>query len=363
MGKGDGAPLMLRRRARRERALELAENTLAAAIGAAAGTAGVDPALATTTAVAGVGFAAVVRHEVTRALDEIRAIRSEDFLTAVSEESAMEDAELMNKIRNRHDVALIVEEGLVAAMHSDSAAKRRLLARVVAAALRAPDDAKIDELAVLARTVDAVDPLHLRMLVQLGTPKAGQGRCARTTLAGAMPLEELEELMPHEQRHLAGPILAVLERESLARDPNIGAEWITDVWAITEYGRRFLQFLAEDDLPELDLVEYAAALSSAEVVCFYEASSSVSLTLKNLGPGEATVVSVHAVADGASLLGDFDPPIVLRPGELSVIGARRAAANSRVDMAVKWRDSRGRSGRFEDSRSTDEAGRVDNRAP
>jgi hypothetical protein len=67
-------------------------------------------------------------------------------------------------------VALAWEE----AARTASEDKRRLLAKVVAAALRGDSDALVDATEFLLRTVIALDPAHVALLVVIATPQVMQ---------------------------------------------------------------------------------------------------------------------------------------------------------------------------------------------
>jgi hypothetical protein len=171
-----------------------------------------------------------------------------DWARTLEELAGLPPDELRHVIEDNPVIAQMVDLAWEEAARTASEEKRRLLAKVVVAAIRGDADAEVDALPFLLRAVMALDPAHVMLLVILATPE----RTAwQTDDDPPEPGTEWEEL----SRRWAGPTdllhpaLAALEREGLIdgkRGIGGGVGW----WALRPFGRRFFDFLERSGEPE-----------------------------------------------------------------------------------------------------------------
>lgn len=279
---------------------------------------------------------------------ERQAVRATEYLSAVQNEADLDEQRLIDRIGDPA-AAEVLEQGLDAAIGAASEEKRRLLGRVVAAALRDVDDARLDESSLLVRTIDALEPVHLRTLVRIATagPATDTHAYYATRLEGASRPEDLARSMPGEDAHLIGPILASLDRESLIVDAALGTyDYFSAAWELTAYGRRLLSFLADEaDDGSLDVAEVVPRLEPDGQSWFAVA--------KNLGPSVAADVAITyksrnreaVVVDlGTIPAGEHRAALVATSDPFRAI----IAGGPKIAITVEWTDTRGRQakGRF-----------------
>jgi hypothetical protein len=188
-------------------------------------------------AAVGSGVASLGADAVTRL---IRA-RVERFGREVAEEVALADLEAA--MEASPSVVDLVREAIDTVSRTDWEAKRRLLAKVIANAVR--DDAAIDELTELASAARAIEPPHILVLVQLEEiPEPDHPSDERKNSEPSASREVLRE--GSQSKELFDRHLGVLVREGLAREVstlyNGGA-----TWGISPFGRRFLHWLRDVD--------------------------------------------------------------------------------------------------------------------
>lgn len=135
------------------------------------------------------------------------------------------------------------------------------------------------------------------------------------------------------------PLIAALVREGLVEDAtaNIYDEGIA-AYRPTRYGRMFLQFLAQDDLGQLQL-------GSATLVVRYEDSPSQpsefpQVVVKNLGPGRALAASVESDLD---ILREESASFDLNPGDSLSRDTHPATLtlSPPYKVILRWTDERG----------------------
>ncbi len=225
--------------------------------------------------------------------------------------------------------------------------KRWLLARVVVEAMKGPDDAEVDKLPFLLRTVVALEPAHMRLLVFIGTPRPGKGQMVHTRLEGYSTPDELRTLWP-QAADLVEPMTALLLREGLIENRAAGSWDGGPAWGLTGYGRQLLRFLPED-------ADWARRLDTAEIVVRLEGN--LELVVRNLGPGWAQSVELVLPrrSDGNSIIARPTSPSGLPAEEVETATFDIRAEEEKVfhlfpatvgdrppyDITVKWRDVRG----------------------
>lgn len=148
-------------------------------------------------------------------------------------------------------LAQMVDLAWEEAARTASEDKRRLLAKVVAGALRGDADAEIDALPFLLRTVMALDPGHVTLLIIIATPrKAAAAMLSPSEIPGpdfenAAGRDELLDRWAAAD-DLLDPALAALEREGLTNGVQ-SFDGETRWWVLRPYGRRFFDFLERVD--------------------------------------------------------------------------------------------------------------------
>ncbi len=174
-----------------------------------------------------------------------------DFAQTLEALAGLTPQELRQVVEDNPVVAQMVDLAWEEAARTANANKRRLLAKVAAAALQGDADAEIDALPFLLRTVMALDPGHVTLLVIIATPR----KAAATRLSPSeIPGPEFENAAGRDElldrwaapADLLDPALAALEREGLTKGVQSfdgGTRW----WVLRPYGRRFFDFLERVD--------------------------------------------------------------------------------------------------------------------
>jgi hypothetical protein len=160
-----------------------------------------------------------------------------DFAQTLQELAGLPPLELRQVVEDNPVIAQMVDLAWQEAARAASEDKRRLLAKVVAAAMRGDADAaKVDELQFLLRTVMVLDPAHVSLLV-LAMPSADKPLRKRVVnrdnLRGRWPSSEA----------LLDAALATLEREGLIAAHGQDSNVTPQNWIVGPYGRLFFDFL------------------------------------------------------------------------------------------------------------------------
>jgi hypothetical protein len=158
-----------------------------------------------------------------------------DWAATLKQLSGLDDEQLRRLVEDNPVVAEIVGRAWEAAAETASQDKRRLLAKVAAAAISGDAAAQVVELQLLLRTVTELDPPHITLLVAIG-PGGG----TVPLIATKWPADPI----------LFGPAVATLARADLAEQP-VELSGYPPAWQLTGYGRRFLAFLEETDEAKL----------------------------------------------------------------------------------------------------------------
>ncbi len=286
-----------------------------------------------------------------------RAERIESWPSLVEKLSGLNEGEVGSLIDQRPEVAELIWEAWEAAARSASEDKRYLLASVVARGLRAMDDVVVDMLPFFLRTVEALEPLHIRLLNRIGAPAPGIGSRAGTRLEGCVTTEDVSEAL-QDNRDLTHPLLGALVREGLVIDRAVGTWDYAAAYDLTEYGDRFLDFLAgtEPWVMQRDAAELALRLQTDQLL--------TSLVIKNLGPATATDLEVviedcFRFSDSGEILAAeslsapkdsnryaSESPLKRRE-EIGFPFMRPLAKDPPYAIEVHWRDARGRNRRKE----------------
>jgi hypothetical protein len=265
-----------------------------------------------------------------------------DFSALLEELGERDDDEIRRLVSSNPAIAQLVGDAWEEAAKTAAEEKRWLLAHVAVAAMSSTDDAAIRELPFFLRTIVALEPPHVRLLVLIGTPRPGQGQLARTRLEGYVGPEEIREVWP-EVSDLLEPMIALLQREALIDNRGAGSFNAVVAWGVTRYGRRFLQFLPDDD-------DWTQNRECAEVVSRLDEGGHL-LVIRNLGPGFARDVKLYPrpLPNGATMLSDYrdaaQPPRTLELGELAPeievnFPVFPPSVGAHV-ITVEWCDSRG----------------------
>jgi hypothetical protein len=142
-------------------------------------------------------------------------------------------------------VAELVGRAWEAAIRTASDEKRRLFAKVVAAAMRGDAATKnLQPLGSLLRTLTALEQEHITLLAIIASPD-GKPRQSGWMLEGqvdsGVKREEIEERWPGAA-DLLDPALAALEGARVVK-AHLGYNGDTNEWSLNAYGRRFLDFI------------------------------------------------------------------------------------------------------------------------
>jgi hypothetical protein len=266
-----------------------------------------------------------------------RQERAEDFEAQLLKDTG-KTADVLMRVMEEEDLfSEIVELGMQAASRSASESKRRLLARVVASALDGTGMATPDNHLLLVKTVDAIEPPHLQLLVKLATPHPGVGDLAGGPYEGRWTERDLLASWP-ELGEMLRPLLAVLEREGLVEEAGQGTyNTPPPNFAPSPYGRLLLRFLSRDELGTTNL-------GVAAIACRYNTNPSPVVVVRNLGPGIARKVHVSIPAQDRQILSesaaqDFD----LGPlDEMSLeVEIPTLVNKAPYNVHLNWDDSRG----------------------
>jgi hypothetical protein len=179
-----------------------------------------------------------------------RQEQAADWGAMLEELADLDGPELRRVVEENPAVAELIGIAWEAAARTASEDKRYLLAQVAAAALREDDLADIDAIGFLTRTVIALDPAHIKLLVITGTPSAPDRLPDRMEADGVIghyiTREEVENRWSGST-DLIPAATAALEREGLIRDQYAAGRPSGRIgWALSDYGRRFLDYLLVD---------------------------------------------------------------------------------------------------------------------
>ncbi len=142
-------------------------------------------------------------------------------------------------------VAELVGRAGEAATRTASDGKRRLYAKLIAAALKG-DAAALDiqALPALERTLTSLEQEHIALLAIIASPDGKErksGRPLEGQVDGAVKREEIEDRW-QGAADLIDPAIAALEGARVV-DRHLGYNGPTHSWTLNRYGRRFLDFV------------------------------------------------------------------------------------------------------------------------
>jgi hypothetical protein len=178
------------------------------------------------------------------ALRDRRQAQALDWAAMFEELADLNREEMRRIIEDNPAVAELVGLAWEAGAETASVDKRRLLAKVAAAALRRDTDAKVHHLQFLLRTVIALDPVHVTLLVIIGGPRSARGLLAGRNGVGSVTREEMGARWS-APNDILSPALSILEREGLIKLHN-SFHGETKGWTLSPYGQRFLDHLLVD---------------------------------------------------------------------------------------------------------------------
>lgn len=274
----------------------------------------------------------------------VRGARDEaarKFAQLVDEMLGLPTGEIVELLGNDR-IAEIVGGAWDAAARTASEQKRWTLAKVAVVALGGGgDDAEIDPLPLLLRTVQAIDEPHVRLLVLIATPRPGKGQLVGSTLEGSYTTQDILEEWP-QAAELLQAMLTTLEGEGLIRNMAAGTYNAGEALSLTPYGRRFLSFLPDYGTADLDSATLVAVPGSPQFV-----------TIRNLGPADAVEVDIVAVMypdgqgarqlmEAAECAGRFGGPSILAVGETWAVHQGHVGERlDEISLRVRWDDRRG----------------------
>jgi hypothetical protein len=278
-----------------DRALGYGEALVMAVFGVAGSLPPADPSFALAAVPGGMAVAKLLRSALVAAVWGGRAERCIDFVDQVERDSGRSSEDIADWVRDRPDRARLVESSIAAAADTPDEAKRKLLVRVLANALRAEDEVRIDPLVVLVETVRGLEPYHLHVLAEMARRRVAEAPNATARADGATRLTHLVAWLQPDA-DLAGPVLAALTAAHLIEDVGSAVNGIP-AWVETTYGGRLLRYL---DRPELADPVLRASLrvtpSGAPA-----GQGTLRIDVRNIGPSASDGFTMEVRADGVLL--------------------------------------------------------------
>lgn len=195
-----------------------------------------------------------------RGLGDRQQVQFQGWAEMLGELTDMEPEELRRTVQENPVIAEIVGMAAEEAARTASDDKRYLLAQVVAAALRGTaTPGQVDALLYLTRTVAALDPADLTLLVIIGTTPEGDVRPTEEfevkdedqqvedTYKRAVDVrnKELVDRWPGP-RDLLHPALASLVQAGVIEQRRVFLGGGAASWALSGYGELFLRHLLVD---------------------------------------------------------------------------------------------------------------------
>jgi hypothetical protein len=195
-----------------------------------------------------------------RGLGRRQQVQFQGWAEMLEELTDLEPEELRRTVEDHPVIAEIASIAAEEAARTASDHKRYLLAQVVAAALRGDaTPGQVDALLYLARTVAALDPADLTLLVIIGTTEAGDARPTEEvairgednqdeeTYSRSVEVrnKELADRWP-APRDLLNPALASLEQAGVIERRTAFLGGGVASWALGGYGDLFLRHLLND---------------------------------------------------------------------------------------------------------------------
>jgi hypothetical protein len=167
------------------------------------------------------------------------------WVELLQEELSSLQPDELRRVAEDPAVAELVGRAWQAALRTASDGKRRLYARVVAAAMRGDAATpNIQPLAALERTLTSLEQEHIALLAIIASPD-GKARKSGAALEGqvdgAAKREEIEDRW-QGAADLIDPAIAALEGARVV-DRHLGYNGPTHSWTLNRYGRRFLDFV------------------------------------------------------------------------------------------------------------------------
>jgi hypothetical protein len=195
-----------------------------------------------------------------RGLGKSQGVHIQSWAEMLDDLTDLEPEELRRVVEDNPVIAEIAGIAAEEAARTASEHKRYLLAQVVAAALRGnTTPGQLDALLYLARTMAALDPADLTLLVIIGTTDAGDMRPTEDFAVRGQDGQEGESYQRSVEartkelvdrwpapRDLLSPALASLEQAGVIERRTAFLGGGAAGWALSGYGDLFLQHLLTD---------------------------------------------------------------------------------------------------------------------
>jgi hypothetical protein len=163
------------------------------------------------------------------------------FFEMLDELADLESEDVQQLVEDNPVIVEIVGRAAEEATRTASDDKRYLLAQVAAAALRGDaTPGQINALLYLERTVIALDPADLTLMVIIGTTEDGKPRSEGQEEVGRAEMQARWPSPPD----LLDPALAMLEQQGLI--VGIIDYGVAHTWTLRPYSQQFLQHLLTD---------------------------------------------------------------------------------------------------------------------
>lgn len=256
------------------------------------------------------------------------ATRAQHLRDEIQAETGYSLDDLAQRVAENPALGALLLNALEAATRSASAQKRRVLARVVAAAFTS-DDLHIDELTILQRTAGLVEDLDAAVLILIAKSKGAPAYAH--SAPGCVLLSDILDAIPEDvDDAMLTPVLTHLVGLGLLLD--LAAETYDHVpkWSVSPYGYRFLRFLPVD----------RRLFDSADLITSW---SHITLTVSNVGWGDLVVHRVSATCDGRLVAGNYPEQNVRLPAgkHLSISVDDEVPQNGGLKVRVEWTDPLG----------------------
>lgn len=197
------------------------------------------------------GLISPARHAVITRYNDQRRQRARQFTDHLKEAGL--DPEVLERLLQTDGATELLVAAFTAALDAHLAKKRAALATAVRNGLLASDSAAIDHARVLVRTMEQLEAVHIRVLLEIANgddprpaPVEGKPGSAHGGIGGATH-ETLAAVWPDDEG-IVRALTSFLESQGLiSREATWDALEGGGTWFVTPFGRALLSLLESDD--------------------------------------------------------------------------------------------------------------------
>ncbi len=171
--------------------------------------------------------------------------RGQEVLDSVTQ--AVDGEVLERRLRQAPEVEVLLGRAVNAAAASSLASKRRLLARVVQAAVL--DDAAIDQSTLILDVLEQVDAVHIRCLEAIARAERESKEAGDWEFTAERAEKPSNQRVQDAADGYPSPIIKRLETLGLA-DASVDWSGHTRVTGMTVFGELVLNYLRQESVPE-----------------------------------------------------------------------------------------------------------------